>query len=209
MHLPQFFRYLKVILPFALVCGLAPAQAQTPTDAAPKIEVIISGGFTPPYTAMLPEFQRSSGIRVNTGSGASQGTGPLTIGAQLARGVLAHVVILSKEGLAELAQQGRIVFNSMVDLAQVPLGVPVRAGAAKPDISTPQAFAQTLLNAKTIVLPASTSGMFLVKVVFPALGIPTSAIHQTARGTQATANWLLARPIRRCSRRASCTASPA
>jgi hypothetical protein len=34
---------------------------------------------------LLPEFERTSGIKVATGSGASQGTGPQTIAAQLAR----------------------------------------------------------------------------------------------------------------------------
>ena len=52
----------------------------------------------------LPEFERTSGIKVTTESGASQGAGPQTIAAQLARGVPADVVILSTEGLEENAQ---------------------------------------------------------------------------------------------------------
>ena len=81
-------------------------------------------------------------IKVATGSGASQGTGPQTIAAQLARGVPADVVILSREGLSELIAANRIAARTDVDLAQVPLGVAVRAGTTKPDVSTVEAFRQ-------------------------------------------------------------------
>ena len=64
-----------------------------------QVKVIISGGFSAPYRQLLPEFESSTGIAVTTLSGASQGKGPETIAAQLARGVAADVVILSREGL--------------------------------------------------------------------------------------------------------------
>ena len=114
---------------------------------------------------------RTSGIKVATGSGASQGTGPQTIAAQLARGVPADVVILSREGLNELIAANRIAAGTDVDLAQVPLGVAVRAGTATPDVSTVEAFRQILLNAKTVAVPASTSGIWLMNDLFPRLGI--------------------------------------
>jgi hypothetical protein len=64
---------------------------------------------------------------------ASQGTGPQTIAAQIARGVPANVVILSREGLSELIATKRIAAGTDMDLARVPLGVVVRAGTPKPD----------------------------------------------------------------------------
>ena len=70
-----------------------------PVAASAQLNVLISGGFSGAYEQLLPEFERASGIKVTTGSGASQGTGPQTIAAQLARGVPADVVILSREGL--------------------------------------------------------------------------------------------------------------
>jgi molybdate transport system substrate-binding protein len=80
------------------------------------------------------------------------------------------VVILSKEGLAELSTEGRIVTGSNVDLASVPLAVGVRTGAPRPDISTVTAFKQTLLRAKSIGIQ-STSAAYLKTEVFPQLGI--------------------------------------
>jgi molybdate transport system substrate-binding protein len=132
--------------------------------------VLISGGFSAAYQELLPQFEKSTGITVTTVRGASQGDGPTTIGAQLRRGLPADVVILSREGLAELLTEGRIVIASDVDLASVPLGVGVRAGTSRPDISTVNAFKQTLLRAKSIGIQ-STCAIYLKTRVFPQLGI--------------------------------------
>jgi molybdate transport system substrate-binding protein len=149
-----------------------------------QLKVIISGGFSAPYQQLLPEFERKSGTKVTTGSGASQGTGPETIGAQLARGVAADVVILSREGLSELIAAKRIAVGTDVDLAQVPLGVAVRAGAESPDVSTVEAFKRTLTNAKAIAMPGSTGGIYLMKDLFPRLGIAEKVnVKVAARGT--------------------------
>src|SRR5215813_11918177 len=131
------------------------------TPSPSRVSVLISGGFFGAYEALLPEFERTSGIAVTTGSGASQGNGPHTIAAQLARGVPADVVILSREGLAELIAANRIAAGTSVDLASVPLGVAVRAGARKPDVGTVDAFKQVLLRADTVAVPSSTSGIWL------------------------------------------------
>ena len=84
-----------------------------------EIERTISGGFHGAYEQLLPEFKRTSGISVTTGSGSSQGAGPQTIAAQLARGVPADVVVLSREGLSELIATQRIATGTDVDLARV------------------------------------------------------------------------------------------
>ena len=141
------------------------------TNEPSHLNVLISGGFAGAYEKVLPEFTRTSGLTVTTGSGASQGTGPQTIAAQLARGVAADVVILSREGLNELIATNRITAGTDVDLAQVPLGVAVRAGTTKPDVGTVETFRQTLLKATSVAMPASTSGIWLMKELFPRLGI--------------------------------------
>jgi len=153
-----------------------------------QLKVLISGGFSGAYEELVPEFERTSGFKVATGSGASQGTGPQTISAQLARGVPSDVVILSREGLGELIAAKRIVAGTDVDLAQVPVGVAVRAGAPKPDVSTVEAFKQVLLKAKTVVVPGSTSGIWLTTDLFPRLGIAEKInVQVKPRGTDAAA----------------------
>ena len=151
------------------------------------MRVIISGGFSGPYRQLLPAFESSTGISVTTLSGASQGKGPETIGAQLARGVAADVVILSREGLTELMAAGRIVEGSDVDLATAALGAAVRDGARKPDIGTVPAFKQALLDAKVIAVPASTSGIYLTTEIFPRLAIQEDKVRIMPRGSQSSA----------------------
>ena len=79
-----------------------------------QLEVMISGGFQGPYTQMLPSFEKTTGIKVVTKSGASQGSGPKTIKAQLLAGTTADVVILSREGLTELIAMNKILLNSVL-----------------------------------------------------------------------------------------------
>ena len=153
-----------------------------------QLNVLISGGFNGAYDELLPEFERTSGIKVTTGSGASQGTSSQTIAAQLARGVPADVVILSREGLSELIAAKLIVAGTDIDLARVPVGVAVRAGTPKPDVSTVEGFKRVLLKAKTVVVPGSTSGIWLRTELFPRLGVADKIrVEVTPRGTGAAA----------------------
>ena len=152
------------------------------------MKVIISGGFSGPYEHLIPEFERTSGIKVTTLSGSSQGTGPQTIAAQLARGIAADVVILSREGLTELIRAQRIAAGTDIDLARTPIGVAVRAGAPKPDVSTVEALKKVLLNARTVAVPSSTSGIFLMEEILPRLGIEDKVnVKAPPRGTGAAA----------------------
>jgi molybdate transport system substrate-binding protein len=161
-----------------------------PTASFAQVHVIISGGFSAAYREVLPEFERTTGVKVTTTSGGSLGNAPNTIGAQLRRGVAADVVILSREGLSELISEGRIVAGTDTDLAQSPLGVAVRAGAPKPDISTVESLKQTLLRAKSVTFTSSTSGVYLTTTLFPRLGIAaemaekstTSGVAAVVRG---------------------------
>jgi molybdate transport system substrate-binding protein len=152
------------------VLGIA-ALLALPSASFAQLKVITSGGFAAVFEEIRPDFEKASGITVTTGRGPSQGKGPNTIGAQLRRGVPADLVILSREGLGELIADGRIAAKTRVDLAQTPLGVAVPAGAAKPDISTVDAFKQALLHAKSINFPSSTTGIYMTDKLFPRLGI--------------------------------------
>jgi molybdate transport system substrate-binding protein len=159
-----------------------------PQGAFAQMKVLISGGFSGAYEKLLPEFEQASGIKVTTGSGASQGDGPQTIGAQLVRGEKVDVVILSREGLDDLIAANRIAAGTDRDLATVGIGVAVRAGSARPDVSTIEAAKRTLLNARLVAVPQSTSGIWLVKELFPRLGIADKInVKATPRGAGATA----------------------
>ncbi|GKQ52728.1 substrate-binding domain-containing protein [Bradyrhizobium sp. Ce-3] len=164
------------------------AAASTPAiaETGTTVKVIISGGFAAVYREVLPAFERSTGIKVETGSGASEGTGPKTIRHQLAHGIKADVVILSREGLRTLNEDGRIRAGSDTGLATAPLAAAVRTGAPKPDIGSDAALRQALIDAGQVVAPSSTSGQFVRDKVFPKLNLPdTVTLTLEARGTEA------------------------
>jgi molybdate transport system substrate-binding protein len=167
---------------------LAAALLTLPGTCSAQVKVIVSGGFSSAYRELLPEFERETGISVTTASGASQGSGPQTVAAMLARGEPADVVILSREGLADLVAAGRIVAGSDTDLARVALGMGVRAGTIKPDIGTVDAFKRALLEAKALAVPASTAGIYVTATLLPRLGIDDRVSVKVAeRGSQAAA----------------------
>ncbi|MEN3347635.1 MAG: molybdate transport system substrate-binding protein [Bradyrhizobium sp.] len=161
-------------------------EQATTADSPGTIKVIISGGFAAVYRDVLPEFERSTGIAVETGSGASEGTGPKTIRHQLANGIKADVVILSREGLQKLKDDGRIRAGSEAGLATAALAAAVRAGCPKPDISDEAAFRQALVDAGQVVAPSSTSGQYFRDEIVPRLSLPdTVSLSFEARGTEA------------------------
>jgi molybdate transport system substrate-binding protein len=86
---------------------------------------------------------------------------------------------MNRLGLDELIAQGRIVMGTDVDVAQTSLGVAVRAGAPKPDISTVAAFRQTLLRARSVTIDSSTSAIHLSTKLFPRLGIADAMTGKT------------------------------
>jgi molybdate transport system substrate-binding protein len=154
--------------------------AVIPESALAQVKVMTSGGFAAPLREILPEFEKSSGISVEVILGKSQGSGPDTISAQFNRGVVADIVILSREGLNDLISANRIVAHSAIDLAKTPLGLSVLAGAAKPDISTLEAFKNTLLHARSITYPSSTTGIYMATKLFPQLGIANDMLPKSS-----------------------------
>jgi molybdate transport system substrate-binding protein len=147
------------------------AVAAFPGASFAQVRVILSGGITAAYKGVLPEFEKTSGIKVMTTNGASRGSGPNTIAAELRRGEPADVVIMNRAGLNDLIAEGKIAAGTDVDLARTLIAVTVRTGAPKPDISTLDAFKQTLSSARSVAVDASTSGIYLTTKAFPRLGI--------------------------------------
>jgi molybdate transport system substrate-binding protein len=138
---------------------------------ADEVHVMVSGGFTAPYKVLVGEWEKATGHTVTTVYGASMGETETAIPNRLARGERADVVILAREALDRLVDAGRIVAASRVDLVRSRIGMAVKAGAKKPDISTEARFRQVLLDAKSIAYSDSASGVYISTEMFKALGI--------------------------------------
>jgi len=138
---------------------------------AADIRVISSGGFTAAYQQLIPLYEQASQNKVITSYGASIGNAPDSIPSRLARGETFDIVILADAGLETLVKEGKVIPGSRVDLARSVIGMSVRKGTPKPDISTVDALRQTLLNAKSIAYSASASGTYLSTELFQRLGV--------------------------------------
>jgi putative tricarboxylic transport membrane protein len=141
------------------------------TASADEIVVMTSGGFTAPLVDLIPEFERATSHRVVTVFGASTGGAPDSIPVRLARGERADLIILSADALVDLVAQGKIVSGTRVDLVRSRIGIAVRRGAKRPDISSVDALVRALLEAKSVAYSASASGTYLSTELFPRLGI--------------------------------------
>ncbi len=99
------------------------------------------------------------------------GTTHNAIPLRLERGEAIDVVIMAAPALDNLIKQGKVRAGSRVDLVKSLIGMAVKAGAPKPDISTVDALKRTLLAAKSIAYSDSASGVYLSTELFPKLGI--------------------------------------
>ncbi|HEY1436434.1 MAG TPA: substrate-binding domain-containing protein [Casimicrobiaceae bacterium] len=162
---------IKSAISQALRLGIACLLFAASSVLAVEVKVMISGGFSAAYEELVPRFQRATGNTVTTVRGPSMGATPQAIPNRLQRGEAADVVIIVGEALDQLTAQDKVVAGSRVDLARSYIGMAVRAGMPKPDISTVEALKRTLLDAKSIAYSDSASGVYLSTVLFPRLGI--------------------------------------
>jgi molybdate transport system substrate-binding protein len=155
----------------ALALGFVGALLLTSTATAAEVRVMISGGLTAAYNALVPEFERATGHKVLTAYGPSMGTTTNAIPVRLERGEPADVLIMVGYALGDLVKQGKVTPDSRVDLVKSPIGLAVKSGAPKPDISSADAIKRTLLAAKTIAYSDSASGVYVSTEMFAKLGI--------------------------------------
>jgi molybdate transport system substrate-binding protein len=149
--------------------------------AAQELHVMTSGAFTAAFLEVAPQFERTTRSTVTTAFGASMGGAPDSIPSRLDRGEPADVVILAREALDDLVRRGKVVAGSQVDLVRSSIGMAVRAGAPKPDISSVEALIRALLSAKSIAYSASASGVYLSTELFPRLGIAEAIAPKSRR----------------------------
>jgi len=175
----------KLTLFRSLALGFAGALLLSGAANAAEVRVMISGGLTAAYKALVPEFERATGNKVITAYGPSMGTTVNAIPVRLERGEPADVLIMVGYALDDLVKQGKVIADTKVDLVKSPIGIAVKSGAPKPDISSAEAVKRALLAAKTIAYSDSASGVYVSTEMFAKLGI-TDAMKDKARKIPAT-----------------------
>jgi molybdate transport system substrate-binding protein len=139
--------------------------------AAAEVKVMVSSAFAAACQELARDFERNTGNKVVIIAGPSMGKAPEAILNRLQRGEPADVLIMVGYTLGDLVKQGKVLADSRVDLAESGIAMAVRAGAAKPDISSVEAFKNTLLKAKSIVYSDSASGIYVSTELYARLGL--------------------------------------
>ena len=132
-----------VVLAFALA---------TQVEAA-EIKVISTGGARAVMTSLVPEFERKSGHKVAIAFGT-----PGNMRDRLLQGEAADVAVAIAAVLPDLEKAGKIAPGTRMEFAASFVGVVVRAGAPKLDVSTPEGVKHAVLMAKTVVLSDPKAG---------------------------------------------------
>jgi sugar lactone lactonase YvrE/ABC-type molybdate transport system substrate-binding protein len=170
----RFRRRSAALLALALaLCTVIAAQPG-------ELKVMTSGAFTAPYLALFPRFEQETRHTVVTLT-TTMGTGAESIPNRIASGQPVDVVIVASAALDEMIRDGKVLTGSRVDLARSEIGMAVRAGAVKPDISTVESLTRTLLDARSIAYSASVSGAYVSTELFKRLGIHDQVAGKSRR----------------------------
>ena len=163
----------------ASVLGLTPVLSPTHGAQADELRVLAGGSLRSILTELAPKFEQASGhklaIHFDTTPNLIKAA---TTGEPFDVGVVPIDVFYDEAAKKHFAPP--------VEFARVGYGVAVKAGAPKPDISTPEAFKKTLLAAKSITfLPASAAGSYILRL-FERLGIEDAMRAKTIAQDQPT-----------------------
>jgi len=150
------------------------------TASGEQVRVMSAGGMAAAHLALVSQFERATGHTVVTDA-TSTGIGPDSIASRVRRGEPVDVLILTRAAIDELIREGRVTASSRVDLARSSIGMAVRRGAPKPDISSVDALKRALLAAESIAYSAQVSGVYLSTELFPRLGIGDQVMKKSKR----------------------------
>ena len=151
--------------------------------AAQEVRVFVSGAMVSSLEHMAPAIARRTGRKIISTYASSQGGAPGSIPERLKRNEPADLVLMGRASLESLVRDGKLVAGSEVDIARSGMGLAVRLGLPKPDISTLDGFKRALLEAKSVAYSASVSGTYLSTEVFPRLGIADALAPKAVKVT--------------------------
>ncbi len=143
-----------------------------------EFRVMTSGAFTAAHLALIPQLERLAKTEIVTAS-TSIGTGENSIPNRLKRGEIVDIVIVAEAVLRQFIADGLVLAEGHKPVARSTIGMAVRAGAPRPDISTIDAFRRTLLQAKSIAYSASVSGQYLTTELYRRLGIADQVLGKS------------------------------
>lgn len=150
---------MKSIKIAAAATGLIGSVMAGPASAA-DLTLVASTAMREVLEAAVPAFERETGHVVNLVF--LSGT---VLPARIKDGVPADLVVTSPETIDDLVRDGKLVAGSRLDFVRSAVGVAVRAGAPKPDVSTVETFKRSLLAARSVGISQGPSGVHMMRLI--------------------------------------------
>ena len=127
--------------------------AQVSLVCAAEIKVYATIGVKHSLEDLAASFEKTSGhkVAITWGTGAA-------LAKRIQAGEQADLLVLTKQGLDTLSKDGKVATGSERNFASSMLAVAIKKGAPRPDISTPEAFKATMLNARSVAYPDPAGG---------------------------------------------------
>jgi molybdate transport system substrate-binding protein len=141
----------RYLLSFLIVAAFMAGNSYS-AQAQSEITLIAPGGARAVLDQLIPEFERKTGYKVKATIGSGLGTKKQVIQGE------AFDVPIVQPPLTDVIASGNVVPSTQTPLASVAVGIAVRKGAPKPDISTPEAVKRLLLAAKSVTYPDAAGG---------------------------------------------------
>ena len=141
------------------------AAAQTPAPSS-DLHVLISDGMKAVIEEVTPQIEYAIGGKLDAQFNSSK-----NLRDKIRAGEAFDAVILTSDVLDELAQQKKVAAGTRVEISRTGIGVGIRAGAPRPDIGTPDALKQALLNAKSVSFNPTGASAAPTYRIFTELGI--------------------------------------
>ena len=157
-------RIIAVVAAIAIGFGV-PALRPAQTQSAP-LRIFISNGVKTVIDEIRPDWERVAGHPLTFEFGTAA-----ALKQRIEKGESFDVTVLTSEAIADLIKDGKVAGGSREDVARCGIGMGIQAGAAKPDIRTPDALKQTLLEAKSITFAEAGASRNYLDKMFGQFGI--------------------------------------
>jgi molybdate transport system substrate-binding protein len=170
--MPPAVRIAAAILPLAL---------SSTTASAAEVRLIAVNAAKQAVTELASQFETASGHKVTLVWGGTE-----AITKRISDGEAADVVLIAAPNIERLIAQGKLAAGSRSDVARAGVGVAVRAGLPKPDISSADALKKAVLDASSVAYSTGPSGFYIAEL-FKRMGIAhqiKDKVKQPASGTQ-------------------------
>jgi molybdate transport system substrate-binding protein len=172
---------MRSVLSALAKCVTIAAVIGINTAHSAEIKVIASNAVKDAILDLVPAFEKSSGHTVTM---IWAGTEAAT--KRISAGEVVDVVLVAAPNIEKLSTEGKLVAGSRADVAKSGVGVAVRAGLPKPDISSSEAIKRAVLEAKSVAFSSGPSGFYIADLL-KKMGIADqikNKVKQTPSGVQ-------------------------